>query len=106
MAQEPDTDRNDAVTGEIIPPDRTHARSTRGTPGIRISAKTPGSGFIYAATPRPFVIVMVLLAFAILLAAILLFLLGTLLIGILAFGVLLTVLLLSRFIRRHFRRLR
>jgi hypothetical protein len=102
MVQEPSTDRNDILTGEIIPPDRTRSRS-----GIWVSAKTPGSrGFAYAATPRPFVIILALLAFAILLTAILLLLLGTLLIWIPAFGLLLAVVLMSGFVRRHFRRLR
>jgi hypothetical protein len=107
MAQEPDTDRNDVVTGEIIPPHRTHARSPHSRSGIWISAKTPGSGgFAYSATPGPLAIILALLALGILLAVILLFLLGTLLIGIVVFGVCLAALLLAGFVRGNFRRLR
>jgi hypothetical protein len=106
MAQEPNTDRNDVVSGEIIPPDRTDAQSRRSRSGIWISVGTPGSGFSYAAAPRPFVIILVLLALAILLTVILVFLLGTLLIWIPIFGVLVALALLSDFIRRHVRRLR
>jgi hypothetical protein len=106
-AREPDTDRNDVVTGEIIPPDRTDARPTHGRSAIWISAKTPGSkGFSYSATPGPLAITLALLALGILLAVILLFLLGTLLIGIVVFGVFLAALLLAGLVRGNFRRLR
>jgi hypothetical protein len=107
MAQEPDTDRNDVVTGEIIPPDRTDARPTHSISGIWISAKTPGSkGFAYSATPGPLVIILALLALGILLAVTLLFLLGTLLIWIVVFGIFLAALLLAGLVRENFRRLR
>jgi hypothetical protein len=105
MAQEPSTDRKDVVNGEIIPPDRPDAQPTRSRSGIWISVGTPGSGFNYAAAPRPFVIILMLLALATLLTVILVLLLGTLLIWIPIFGVLLALALLSGFIRRHFRRL-
>lgn len=105
MTEEPNTDRN-VVSGEIIPPDRTDARPTRSRSGIWVSVGTPGSGFSYAAAPRPFVIILVLLAFAVLLTVILVVLLGTLLIWVSIFGVLVALALLSGFIRRHFGRLR
>jgi hypothetical protein len=107
MAQGPDTDRNDVVTGEIIPPDRTHAPSTHSRSGIWISAKRPGSrGFAYSATPGPLAIILALLALGILLAVILLFLLGTLLIGTVVVGVFLAALLLAGLVRGNSRRLR
>jgi hypothetical protein len=107
MAQEPDTDRNHIMTGEIIPPDRTDARPTHSRSGIRISAKTPGSsGFAYSATPGPLGIILALLALGILLAVILLFLLSTLLIGTVVVGVFLAALLLAGLVRGNFRRLR
>jgi hypothetical protein len=106
MAQDPNTERNNVVSGEIIPPDRADAQPTRGRSGIWISVGTPGSGFSSAAAPRPFVIILVLVALAILLTVILVFLLGTLLIWIPLFGVLVALALLSGFIRRHFGSLR
>jgi hypothetical protein len=106
MAQEPKSDRNEVLSGEIIPPDRTDARSPHGRSGIWISMGTPGSGFSYAAAPGPLVIILVLLALAILLALIFVFLIGTLLLWIPIFGVLVAVALLSGFARRHFRHLR
>jgi hypothetical protein len=106
MAQELNSDRNEVLSGEIIPPDRTDAQPMRGRSGIWISVGSPGSSFSYAAAPQPFVIILVLLALAILLTLVLLFLLGTLLIWIPIFGVLVALALLSGFVRRHFRRLR
>ncbi len=101
MAQELNSDRNDVVSGEIIPPDRTDSQPARGRSGIWISVGAPGGGFSYAAAPRPFVIILVLLALAVLLTVILVVLLGTLLIGISIFGALVALALLSGFIRRH-----
>lgn len=106
MAQQPDAKRDDIVTGEIIPPDRADAQPAHSRSGIWISVKTPGSGHFATATPGPFVIILVLLAFAILLAVLFLFLIGALLIWIPVAALLLAVLLLYGFIRGHFRRLR
>jgi hypothetical protein len=108
MAQEPMADRDDVVTGpEIIPPDRAHGRSARGGSGIWISVKTKGRGRPgYVATPRPFAIILALVALGILLTVILLFLLGALLIWIPVFSLLLAVLLLTGIVRGYFRRLR
>jgi hypothetical protein len=97
-------DDNRRPEPEIIPPDRTGARSRHGRSGVWISIDRGDGRHTYVKQPGPFTIVLVVVGLILVVALIVMLVLGALLIWVPVVAVIAAGAIMVAFVKSYFRR--